>query len=662
MIDRHRRAYRPDIDGIRAIAVTSVVFFHAGLFPFRSGFVGVDIFFVLSGYLVGGVVLHDLAQGRFSFKQFYARRARRILPALFLVVLSTCAIGYALFDASEFKDVGTLGTMALLGASNINFWQFQDYFARDASARTLLMTWSLGVEEQFYLVLPFILMTILKIAPRRLFTLVAIVSAASFAVSLWWTWRSPAAAFYLLPSRAWELGAGVLTVMFETRRGDDAGRSRRGREVLSALGLVILIVAIVGFDDTIPFPGWFALLPVLGTVALLASPESVINRRLLGAAPMVFVGLVSYSWYLWHWPLMSALRIIVPSPVPTPILVGVAVVSFGVAVLSWRFVEQPFRQVRHTPGVTLIGYALAMVLVIAVPITIQAAKGLPSRLDTTARTIEAIGQDLRASHCLVSSGARLSGAPGCSSAEPEQHIAALLGDSHAWALQPGLRAAAGRQGYGFKILARASCPPLLGVTVRSAVYPNLEKECIDYNEAALASIVGDPRVSVVMLAGFWNAPVRQSVDSAYVATNGPQKPGLALLEDGLRAMIGAMTRAGKRVILVDDVPSWRFDPLRLALADAIPARRLIAGLFDPDLSGLRRGWVPSNEVARHDDVRSVLAKVAVEEVAVKRLDLYPVFCSDGRCVFNDDGPLYFDKDHLSSTGAIRALAHLDLGE
>jgi len=198
--------YRPDIDGIRAIAVTSVVLFHGGFPPFRSGFVGVDIFFVISGYLIGGIIVREVSQGQFDFVNFYARRARRILPALFLVVLFTCLTGWLLLDASEYRYVGATATSALLAVSNFSFWRFQDYFAPDGRLKPLLMTWSLGVEEQFYFLFPFLIIATAKLAAKRIIAVLATMTLASFALSVWWSYAYPTAAFYLLPSRAWELG------------------------------------------------------------------------------------------------------------------------------------------------------------------------------------------------------------------------------------------------------------------------------------------------------------------------------------------------------------------------------------------------------------------------------------------------------------------------
>jgi hypothetical protein len=526
------------------------------------------------------------------------------------------------------------------------------------------MTWSLGVEEQFYLVFPLVLWIFFKPGSRSLFLPLLFLSIASFMVNLLWTWRYPSAAFYLLPARAWELGAGTLAVMVERSGREDIRRSRGGliEEGIAAIGLGLSVTAVVAFDDKAAFPGWLALLPVAGTLALLASPGSFINRRVLGARPVVFVGLISYSWYLWHWPMMSLLHIVVPSPLSTAALVAAAVLSFGFAVLSWRFVETPFRTMRYPPLAILGGYAVATSIALAVPISICLSRGFPDRLSARARALEAVATDLRASRCLVSKGKHLSEDAGCRSTPAGRPVVALLGDSHAWALQPGVRAAAKRQRYGFVILARASCPPLLGVTVRSNIYPNLAADCVAFNAAALANIVNDPRVSSVVLAGYWSAPVRQRPESAYLDAGGAAKPGLVLLYEGLRSMVGALRLAGKHVILVDDVPNWTFDPLRTALADAIPARRVIASLLDPNMRRLRQGWLPADDVPRHDDVRAVIANVAAQDAQIGRVDAFSAFCGPtDRCSFSDgEAPFFFDKDHLSPAGSMRALGSLTL--
>ncbi len=392
--------YRPDIDGLRAIAVTAVILFHAHLFPFASGYVGVDIFFVISGYLIGGIILREVRSGRFSFAMFYARRARRILPALFTVVLTTCLAGWFLFSPLQFRGVGATATSALLGVSNISFFRFRDYFGPDARLHPLLMTWSLGVEEQFYLLFPFLVFAIGRWARGRTLAVLAVTSLLSFIASTWCTYTHPAAAFYLLPFRAWELGVGVILASTELTRGTGHGTtpplpSTKIRQILGFSGLALLAVAIFAFNEATPFPGFVAVLPVLGTAALISARSSWVNRAVLSSRPMVLIGAVSYSWYLWHWPLMSYVRNVAFDEPAPPVMIITAAVSFCLAVLSWRFVEQPFRHGRIRVRPVLSGYAAALTVALAFPLAIKLGQGFPGHVSPATGHVEAVLQEVQ---------------------------------------------------------------------------------------------------------------------------------------------------------------------------------------------------------------------------------------------------------------------------
>ena len=287
-------AYRADIDGLRAIAVLSVVAYHVGLPPFSGGFVGVDIFFVISGYLIGGIVEREMRAGIFSFAGFYARRARRLLPALAGVLLFSYGAAALLLAPSETIDYAKSAIATIFAASNILFWKGGGYFSPAAELNPLLMTWSLGVEEQFYIFFPIVLALLLRLRGQRVFVGLAVLSAASLALSVWAVRHAPTGAFYLLPARAWELGAGILLVLKPPRVGPALA------DGLGIAGLALLLVPIFGYDAHTSFPGLTAVPPVLGTVLLIAVPQSRINRFVLSAPPLVLLGLISYSWYLWH--------------------------------------------------------------------------------------------------------------------------------------------------------------------------------------------------------------------------------------------------------------------------------------------------------------------------------------------------------------------------
>ena len=367
-----RPRYRPDVDGLRAIAILAVVLYHVHVPGFGGGFVGVDIFFVISGFLIGGIVFREVDAGRYSFATFYARRAKRILPALLGMTFVVSLLAIALFDSDQLRAFARSDATALLGSSNVHYWAQAHYFDLDWQLEPLVMTWSLGVEEQFYLFLPPLMLLLHRISPRAIAPVVALLSVLSLALSVQLVKSQPSAAFYLLPGRAWELGVGVLVALWQERRRAPPGR--RLADPISLGALLAIVAAIALFDDDTRFPGLAALLPVVGTAVLIVTAPSWLNRSILATRPMRFIGLVSYSWYLWHWPPIALATIYLghlPSP---PLLALIAVASLGAAILSWRFVETPFRRPSQLPNPRLLArYALALSLGLCVPVGLQLA-------------------------------------------------------------------------------------------------------------------------------------------------------------------------------------------------------------------------------------------------------------------------------------------------
>jgi peptidoglycan/LPS O-acetylase OafA/YrhL len=354
-----RPRYRADVDGLRAVAIIAVVLYHATVPFFGGGYVGVDVFFVISGFLIGGIVFRDVSSGRFTFATFYARRAKRIVPALLGMSLVFSGVALALLPPDQLAAFAKSNASALVGAANVRFWMLAHYFGMQWHQDQLVMTWSLGVEEQFYLFLPPLMLAVHRFAPRRLVAVIVILSALSLALSVRLTTGQPTAAFYLLPGRAWELGAGVLMALWleQVRRRV----ARRPAEVLSVLAAVAVLAPIALYDEETPFPGLAAALPVFGTAALIFTEPSTINRVVLASPPMRFIGLVSYSWYLWHWPTIAFARIALGREL-SPILMALAVAaSFAAAVISWRFIETPFRRPSRLPNPRLLlRYAAAL--------------------------------------------------------------------------------------------------------------------------------------------------------------------------------------------------------------------------------------------------------------------------------------------------------------
>lgn len=349
--------YRPEIDGLRSVAVLPVILFHAGLGIFSGGFVGVDIFFVISGYLITTIILSQIIAGRFSLLDFYSRRSRRILPALFLVIACTIPFAFVLMLPSQFKDFSQSVAAVSIFASNILFWKESGYFAAAAELKPLLHTWSLAVEEQYYVLFPLLLLGLWRLGARPALMVLGAIFAASLIASQILSSRAPDANFFLLPSRAWELLAGSLCAIWILKRGQS------GHALASALGLGLILGSIFLYDGDTPFPSVYALAPVAGTalIILFADAGTPVGRLLAMRGP-VFIGLISYSAYLWHQPLFALARLASPHHPPMAVMMALAALSIGLAFLSWKYVEQPTRHypwpVRRILGTTVAASVL----------------------------------------------------------------------------------------------------------------------------------------------------------------------------------------------------------------------------------------------------------------------------------------------------------------
>ncbi|MEL6764342.1 MAG: acyltransferase [Cyanobacteria bacterium J06607_6] len=344
--------YRPDIDGLRTIAVLPVVLYHAGVAGFTGGFVGVDIFFVISGFLITTIIYQELEEGRFSLVRFYERRARRILPALFAVIFASLVAGWFLLVPADYDHMGRSAVSALAFVSNIWFWRNSGgYFGGATDYLPLLHTWSLAVEEQFYILFPLLLMALHRFARSLLLPAILVLVAGSLILAAWATPRMPSASFYLLPTRIWELGVGSLLALGLVRT--EAPRALR--EVAGGLGLLAVLVPVFLYDSRMVFPGMAALPPVMGAALLIwaGTAGPVMASRLLSLRPMAWIGLISYSLYLWHWPIMAFVRnrLFTVELEPTW-QVATILASFLAGWASWCFVERPFRIPLSLGGLT----------------------------------------------------------------------------------------------------------------------------------------------------------------------------------------------------------------------------------------------------------------------------------------------------------------------
>jgi peptidoglycan/LPS O-acetylase OafA/YrhL len=337
--------YRPEVDGLRAVAVLPVVLFHLGLPWIPGGFIGVDVFFVISGFLITSIILKEQAAGTFTFSGFWMRRVRRILPAMLVMLFVTAIASYSIMFGSAWKRIGEQVLSAIFLYANVEMWQLSgNYWGPAAENAPLLHTWSLSVEEQFYLFYPLLLLTLLKFTPKRVFPLILAGSIFSFCIGVYATTHHPNAAFYFLPTRAWELAAGCLLAIFERSRGP-APKGNISRTMAFA-GLSLIGAGYYLIQGSDGFPGFWALLPVVGTVLVIrfSGGEKCLAGGLLSWAPVVYIGKCSYSLYLWHWPvivLAAAFELKGSGAVSLPWIVGLII---GCTFLSYQFIEKPTRK------------------------------------------------------------------------------------------------------------------------------------------------------------------------------------------------------------------------------------------------------------------------------------------------------------------------------
>lgn len=603
----HTQYYRREIDGLRAVAVIPVVLFHSGVQTFSGGFVGVDIFFVISGYLITGILARQAEAGKFSIATFYSRRIRRIFPALFVVLAATLAAGMWLFLPEELSSLARNAIATAIFCSNILLYRETGYFAMPALYKPLLHTWSLAVEEQFYIFFPLGLWLVHRWKREALLPLFGLAAAVSFALNVALMNSMPTFDFYMLPTRAWELLIGGMIAVAPPCRMER-------REVVAALGLIAIAVALFVLKETMPFPGVVALLPVLGTTMVIYAAEGTFTARLLSVAPMRGIGLISYSLYLWHWPVLTFARYALGSQL-TP-LVTLACIGFATlaAALSWRYIEVPFR--RSGPPKRAIAAGLAAITV-AIALAALLLPGMPSRLPPEAVAMGAAASPPKSLPACFAEG----------TANPDfNHCiggpSMMIGDSHALQfIKPAKQLLP-----NLKFIGRGGCMPLAGVTFTRL--GRTDENCTQFNSRALTRIASDPRVRTVILAGRWARFTFPSGDPE--AQTADRDIGTAL-----RDTVAMLHRGGKRVVLIGPVPEFK-EPLPACLARAV-------------WRSLSPGVCQHNPLTIHNPTTEAWLRSAGADAII-----WPsrALCRNGQCVTLLNGrPASFDRDHLTPEAA-----------
>ncbi len=629
--------HRREIDGLRAIAVIPIILLHAGFNIVSGGFVGVDVFFVISGYLITGILLADMARGTFSLPQFYERRARRILPALFVVMACCLPFAWKWMLPSELKSFAQSLVAVSLFSSNILFAIQQGYFAPDAALKPLLHTWSLAVEEQYYLVFPLILLGLHRFGLRATGAVLAVLSAGSLGASEWGWRHVPTANFYLAPFRAWELLAGSLCAWRAATRESGMGRSGLAANAASLLGLAMIVFSIFAFDETTPFPSVYALVPVGGAALVLSfGTAGTLAARLLSLRLFTGIGLISYSAYLWHQPLFAFARLrnlAQPSPW---LMLALAALSLLLAYWTWRFVEQPARRGARsylpTRKAVIAAATLGSALFVALGIAGHRSGGAPSRIAPAGMAFASANEATR----LAPNYGLSAKCEGTFTLSPECRTTAnpdtvLWGDSFAMHLGPALQASA--LGHGFVQMTKSHCAPIAGIAEVGPVTP--WRDCIAFNDAVLGWIVHNPQIAVVIMASPYEIIESDVYGRSGWATGREQD---ALVARSIGETADLLRGAGKRVVIVSPPPATGLDLGRCLIK---------ADLFAEPRARCDFAWADRSPSSRH--VHAFLQALA-PRVPVLWLD--PAICQGARCTAAvGDIFLYRDAGHLSAAGS-----------
>jgi len=373
--------YRREIDGLRALAVLPVILFHAGFETFSGGFVGVDVFFVISGYLITTIILAELEQGKFSIVNFYERRARRILPALFVIMLVSFILGYFLLMPDEFKNIGQSFVATSLFSNNVLLGLTSGYWDLASEFKPLLHTWSLGVEEQYYVIVPILLLVFWKISRRSIVYLLWSIFLTSLLFAVWFVNISPKWSFYLLPTRAWEICIGALAAIYSVKYSQFIEKYKYSG-ALSLFGLILIIFSILVFDSTVLSPGLLLLIPTVGAVLLIIfCRQNSIAFSVLGNRVTVFLGLLSYSLYLWHQPIFAFLRAYSDQHPSSFSFLALIPLVFLLSYITWKFVETPFRKKSLISRNFVFFYSvLGTVVFVTIGLYLNKSYGMASRV------------------------------------------------------------------------------------------------------------------------------------------------------------------------------------------------------------------------------------------------------------------------------------------
>lgn len=621
--------YRREIDGLRAVAVLPVILFHAGISAFGGGFVGVDVFFVISGFLITTIIVSEFEKGSFSVARFYERRLRRIIPALFVVLAVCVPAAYILMSPSELKDFSQSLVSVPLFGSNVFFWLKSDYFGPNAELFPLLHTWSLSVEEQFYLFFPLFLLFFLRSGRRVAVWAVFSLLIASLALAQWAVSFFPVPSYFSLPTRGWELAIGAVAALVSLKKMDYV--RGRTREALAFLGLASILASVFFFDKNTPFPSTYALLPTIGAVLIIlfAHAETIVGRW-LGSKILVGVGLISYSAYLWHQPLFAFARIHSNREPPAAVFSLLIAATMVLAYISWRFVEQPTRKAKWNRATLFSGVAAGSLFFIFVGAAGHFTHGFSGWKLTReqASILNTASPSPKRAEC--HSGERHQIAPK-DACEYFSGAAtwATFGDSHSVELAFALAKKLEMRDISLKHFSFSGCKPSFGVAASQEPCSEWTKQAIDY-------IVKSREITTVVVSYRINAWLFGEHEGVYpllpsaVGESQRMARWLSYVE-----LVRVLAASGKKVFLVLQAPELP-RPVEALVFKAVG---------EANVTGVSMDWWEKRTRFLREHLKDIPNTVTV-------VDPSKLFCERETCYAVRNGvSLYFDDDHMSVAGA-----------
>lgn len=630
-------SYRKDIDGLRAVAVLSVLLYHYHIPGFAGGFIGVDIFFAISGYLIGSIILSGLQQNSFSFAEFYERRIRRILPALYTLIIACLLFSLLTMDSSFLKGMAKTAGSTILFISNIFFYKTTGgYFTLQSGEEIFTHTWSLSLEEQFYFIFPPLIFLVNKYARKYILHFILAIFLLSLATSIFMSQRHSVFSFFLPPARVWEFAAGILIAKTASHN-----TSRIFKEGFYVAGILLLVAGLIKTNESSVFPGYIALLPVAGACCILYSGKSSLpaTSKILSWQPLVFIGKISYSLYLWHWPVKLFSEYIFPDPLPIRDSLILFTFTFILSFLSWKFIEQPFRK-KNEPAQRkklFFGTAIITLCILALCLLINISHGFPARLADdkfiTEMQNDTIWRCIWKYDFLTRQVSSKDTLPviGSTHAEPDF---LLWGDSHAGMLVPGFEAACMEKNKSGYIAVTIGDPPVFPGH-RATNNPALAV----INSSIVRFVAMHSSVRKIFLFARWNVYRQTSIiENAGKDTSGNKAP----FDKELASLIDSLTLLNREVVIIAPIPDL----------DTKPRNYFYQSKFqDKGLNSL----TPTREqfIAKNKNTNIFLHRLTKSPLVTI---VYPdsLFFKEGKIRLRDeDHFLFIDTHHLSTWGSLK---------